>query len=73
MSFTEETIDATLDANRQLRLTHQPRLPAGPVQVAIRVAARVQPKRRVADVIREIVAEQRFSRLSWAVLERFVL
>ncbi len=30
MSVIEETIEATLDSNGQLRLTHQPRLPPGP-------------------------------------------
>ena len=59
MNIIEETIDATLDANGQLRLTHQPRLPPGPVRVTIRVAAAVGPRRGLADVIREIAAEQR--------------
>ena len=35
----EEVIDATLDSNGQLRLSHQPRLPPGPVRVTIRAAA----------------------------------
>ncbi len=59
MNVIEETIDATLDSNGQLRLTHQPRLPPGPVRVTIRVAAAVGPQRGLADVIREITAEQR--------------
>jgi len=59
MKVIEETIDATLDSNGQLRLTHQPRLPPGPVRVTIRVAAAVGPQRGLADVIREIAAEQR--------------
>jgi len=59
MNVIEETIDATLDPNGQLRLTHQPRLPPGPVRVTIRVAAAVGPQRGLADVIREIAAEQR--------------
>jgi hypothetical protein len=58
MSLTEETIDATLDSNGQLQLAHQPQLPPGPVQVTIRVAAAVRPKRGLADVIREIRADQ---------------
>lgn len=58
MNFIEETIDATLDSNGQLRLTHQPRLQPGPVRVTIRVAAAVGPKRGLADVIREIRADQ---------------
>ena len=41
MNVIEETIEATLDSNGQLRLTHQPRVPPGPVQVTIRVAAAV--------------------------------
>jgi hypothetical protein len=57
MNVIEETIDATLDSNGQLRLTHQPRLPPGPVRVTIRVA--VSPRHGLADVIREIAAEQR--------------
>src|SRR5947207_11825230 len=59
MSRIEETIEATLDSNGQLRLTHPPQLPPGPVWVTIRVAATVGPQRGLADVIREIAAEQR--------------
>ena len=59
MNAIEETIDATLDSNGQLWLTHQPRLPPGPVRVTIRVAAAFAPKRGLADVIREIADEQR--------------
>jgi hypothetical protein len=59
MSAIEETIDATLDANGQLRLSHPPRLPPGPVRVTIRAAAAPGPHRGLADVIREIAAEQR--------------
>lgn len=59
MNVIEETIDATLDPNGQLRLTHQSHLPPGPVQVTIRVAAMPRPRRKLADVIREIAAEQR--------------
>jgi hypothetical protein len=59
MSVTEETIDATLDANGQLRLSSQPTLPPGPVRVTIRVAAAAGARRGLADVIREIAAEQR--------------
>ena len=60
MSVLEETIDATLDSNGQLRLTHRPQLPPGPVLVTIRVATAIRPQRRVlADVIREIAADQR--------------
>ena len=59
MSSLEETIDATLDSNGQLRLSHQPRLPPGPVRVTIRVAGTPGSRRGLADVIREIAAEQR--------------
>src|SRR5687768_11710324 len=59
MNVVEETIPATLDANGQLTLTQQPRLPPGPVQVTIRVAAPVRPRRGMADVIQEIDADQR--------------
>ncbi len=58
MSFLEETIDATLDSNGQLSLSREPRLPSGPVQVTIRVNAG-SPRRGLADVVREIAAEQR--------------
>jgi hypothetical protein len=59
MNVIEETIDATLDSDGQLQLSQQPRLPPGPVLVTIRVAAAVGPQRGLADVIREIAAEQR--------------
>jgi hypothetical protein len=60
MDVIEETIDATLDSNGQLRLAHSPQLPPGPVRVTIRVAAAVGPRRHgLADVIREIAADQR--------------
>jgi hypothetical protein len=59
MHVIEETIDATLDANGQLQLAHQPRLPPGPVRVTIRVATADGAPRVLADVIREIAAEQR--------------
>lgn len=58
MNTIEETIDATLDSNGQLKLSHLPTLPPGPVQVTIRVAM-TGPQRGLADVIREIAAEQR--------------
>ncbi|MEX2173837.1 MAG: hypothetical protein WD872_05705 [Pirellulaceae bacterium] len=58
MNVFEETIDATLDSNGQLRLTQQPQLSPGPVRVTIRAA--VGPTQRgLADVIREIAAGQR--------------
>jgi hypothetical protein len=59
VNAAEETIDATLDANGQLRLSHQPQLPPGPVRVTIRVASPVGSRRGLADVIREIAAGQR--------------
>jgi hypothetical protein len=61
MGITEETIEATLDPNGQLRLAQTPQLPPGPVRVTIRVATSIRPQRRgLADVIREIAADQRF-------------
>src|ERR1700730_9248216 len=59
MTAVEETIEATLDLNGQLQLTHPSRLPPGPVRVTIRVAAAVGPRRSMADVIQEIDADQR--------------
>lgn len=59
MNVIEETIEATLDASGQLRLTRHPRLSPGPVRVTIRAAAAVARQRGLADVIREIAAEQR--------------
>lgn len=58
MDHNEETMDATIDANGNLSLSHQPRLPPGPVRVTIRSAATL-PQRGLADVVREIAAEQR--------------
>ncbi len=59
MNVIEETIDATLDSNGQLRLTHQPPLAPSPVRVTIRVVPAGGKSRGLADVIREIAAEQR--------------
>jgi hypothetical protein len=59
VSSFEETIDATLDPNGQVWLSHQPRLQPGPVRVTIRTATAVGTRRGLADVIREIAAEQR--------------
>lgn len=59
MNALEETIDATLDSNGQLRLSHQPRLPPGPVRVTIQVATARTSRRGLADLIREIAADQR--------------
>ncbi len=59
MNAMEETIDATLDSNAQLRLARPPRLPSGPVRVTIRVARADGPRRSLGDVIREIAADQR--------------
>jgi hypothetical protein len=59
VSALEETIDATLNSNGQLQLSHPPRLAPGPVRVTIRVAAVPGSRRGLADVIREIAAEQR--------------
>jgi hypothetical protein len=60
MDVIEETIEATLDSGGQLQLAHRSQLPPGPVQVTIRVAAASRPQQRgLADVIREIAADQR--------------
>lgn len=60
MNVIEETIEAMLDLNGQLRLTHPPQVAPGPVRVTIRVAAPVGPlPRGLVDVIREIAAGQR--------------
>lgn len=59
MNAVEETIEATLDSNGQLRLAHQSRLPPGPVRVTIRVGTGVAPQRGLADVIQDIAKEQR--------------
>ena len=59
MNVIEETIEATLDSNGQLRLTQQPRLPPGPVRVTIRAAAAVGARHGMAEVIQEIDTDQR--------------
>ena len=59
MNLIEETIDATLESNGQLRLSHQPTLSPGPVRVTIRLASPARSQRGLADVIREIAGEQR--------------
>ena len=48
MNLTEETIEATLDSNGQLQLSHPPRLPPGPVRVTIRAAAAQARDRKAA-------------------------
>jgi hypothetical protein len=59
MNSTQETIEAVLGSDGRLILTHPPRLPPGRVEVTIRVASPTGGKRGLADVIREIAAEQR--------------
>lgn len=59
MNMIEETIDATLDPNGQLTLSQPPCVPPGPVQVTIRAATLPRPQRGLADVVREIAADQR--------------
>jgi len=59
VNVTEETIEAALDTDGRLRLTHPPRLPPGPVRVTIRTAGGVGPRRGLADAIREIASGQR--------------
>jgi hypothetical protein len=60
VSLSEDTIDATLDADGHLQLAHAPRVPPGPVRVTVRAATPV-PRRTLADVLREIAAGQRAS------------
>jgi hypothetical protein len=55
----EETINAMLDRNGQLHLSHRPQLPPGPVRVTIRSAIATGSPRGLADVVREIATEQR--------------
>lgn len=59
MSAVEETIEATLDSDGQLRLAHPSQLPPGPVRVTIRPAGAPVPTRGMADVLRAIAADQR--------------
>ncbi len=59
MNGIQETIRAVLGSDGQLVLAHQPRLPPGPVEVTIRVAAPTGGNRTLADVIRQIAADQR--------------
>ena len=58
MDLLEETIEATVSADGQLTLARPSQFPAGPVRVTIHP---VEPVRRrgLADVIREIAANQR--------------
>ena len=59
MNVTEETIEATLDSNGHLILAQMPQTSPGPVRVTIRAGTMFGPKRGLADVIREIAADQR--------------
>ena len=45
MSPTEEVIDATLEPDGTLRLSHQPQLPPGPVRVTVQTAGPSRPRR----------------------------
>ncbi len=58
MSVTEETIDGTLYPGGQVQLSHLPHLPPGPVSVTLRPPT-TGVRHGLADVIREIAAEQR--------------
>ena len=58
MKVDEETIDATLDVNGQLQLEHPTQVQPGPVKVTIRTVAATRPKPGLADVIRQIRADQ---------------
>jgi hypothetical protein len=59
MRLEEETIEATLDSNGQLQLSHPPHLPPGLVQVTIRASSVPALRRGLSDVVREIAAGQR--------------
>jgi hypothetical protein len=59
MNSIEETIDGTLNSNAELLLSRQPRVMPGSVRVTICAAAAIGLRRGLADVIREIAAEQR--------------
>lgn len=59
MKADEETIQATLDPSGELRLDRVPTLPPGPVSVTLRASASPVPRRGLADVARQIAAEQR--------------
>jgi hypothetical protein len=71
MSLLEETIDATLDSSGALRLSQQPQLPPGPVQVTIRVAGKT-PRRNLADVVQEIADDQRLRGFSGMTAEELL-
>ena len=58
MSPTEEVIDATLEPDGTLRLARQPQFPPGPVRVILQAVGATRPRRTLADVIREIRADQ---------------
>ena len=58
MSLAEEVLDATLEPDGTLRLSHQPQMPPGPVRVTIQMVRPTPPARTLADVIREIRADQ---------------
>ena len=49
MNGMQETIEAMLGSDGQLILTHQPRLPPGPVEVTIRVATPRAAKRALGS------------------------
>jgi hypothetical protein len=51
MSLTEEVIEAVIEPDGTLRLSHQPQLPPGPVRVTVS-SLFPQPQRGVADVTR---------------------
>lgn len=59
MSLDEEAIDGVPDSSGELQLSVQPHLPPGPVQLTIRIAAPAGQMRRLADVVRVSVSDQR--------------
>jgi len=58
MSLTEEVIEAVLESDGSLRLSHAPLIPPGPVRVTISTLL-PRPIRGLADALRDLAAEQR--------------
>jgi hypothetical protein len=59
MSLSEVVVEGTLKPDGTLELDQKPNLLPGPVRVTIRPAQPPTPQRGLADVVREIAADQR--------------
>jgi hypothetical protein len=70
MSLTVEVIDAVVEPDGSLKLSHPPLISPGPVRVTISTLSPT-PTRGLADVIREIAAEQRAQGYSGRTTEEF--